>query len=27
VLGGGRPVGLLLATDFLRSTSAAPETL
>jgi L-asparaginase II len=27
VLGGGRPVGRLLATDFLRSTSPAPETL
>ncbi|MDQ0850452.1 L-asparaginase II [Arthrobacter sp. B3I9] len=27
VLGGGHPVGLLLAADFLHSTSPAPETL
>ncbi|MCU1511081.1 MAG: asparaginase [Arthrobacter sp.] len=27
VLGGGRPVGRLLATDFLPATSPAPETL
>jgi L-asparaginase II len=27
VLGGGRPVGLLQATDFLPATSPAPETL